>query len=239
MEAHALRQMSLRSFVGFLILSAIIAIATVLDDDFDIVHLKILATTFTIASASICAMACAAHLEKYNQKTIALAGISSCTVGAVLIVIGMWSEFSSTGYWQTTISVIVVAVAIAHSLVLWLPRMPDKQKWIQKTGSVATTALALLLVIGVWREDAPSLYLKLVAISAILTGLCTITLPIMIKLHGTTEQESPEQPAPDADSTLVLTQLTDDIYQDCAGNQYNVLPLEELLPLESDSTRRV
>ena len=58
MNFTEIKKVLLKLFVGFLILTAIIAIISVLSGEFGELQGKILATTLTISMASICSMSC-------------------------------------------------------------------------------------------------------------------------------------------------------------------------------------
>ena len=64
MDYSEIRKLALKIFIGFLGLTAVIAIISVLAGQFGELQWKILGTTFTISAASICSMSCAAFIEK-------------------------------------------------------------------------------------------------------------------------------------------------------------------------------
>ena len=64
MDYAEFRRASLRTFLGFLALTAAVAVVSVLSGDFGETQVKVLLTTLTISAASMCAMACAAFIEK-------------------------------------------------------------------------------------------------------------------------------------------------------------------------------
>ena len=109
MNYKEIRRFSLIVFIGFLILTALIAIVSVLSGTFGDIQWKILGTTFTISAASICSMACAAFMEKKKQVPVGMAGIALCVITAALVIIGMWPEINCDEYWKVTSTCGVVA----------------------------------------------------------------------------------------------------------------------------------
>ena len=75
MNSRELKRTLLKVFVGFLSLTAAIAILSVLTGEFGAFQVKVLATTMTISAASICAMSCAAFIEIRRKKVLGTIGI--------------------------------------------------------------------------------------------------------------------------------------------------------------------
>ncbi len=213
MDYTEIRKLSLRIFLGFLGLTALIAIISVLRGKFGELQFKILATTFAISAASICSMSCAAFIEKRKLLELGLAGIALSVVAAILVIVGIWAEIDSDEYWKTTITVIVSAVAFAHSFLLVLPELDDKQKWVQPASAVSIGVLALQIIAAVWGEIDYEGYYRILAVVAIIVGLETLAIPILMKLRKGNIQKKEK---------LVLEKIENDIYSDSAGNKYQL-----------------
>ncbi|GAF67867.1 unnamed protein product, partial [marine sediment metagenome] len=183
MDYTELRKLSLKIFIGFLALTALIAIITVLGGKFGEIQMKILATTFTISAASICSMSCAAFIEKRKLIKLGLAGIILSVISAILLIIGMWPEIKNDEYWKTTITLIVAALAFAHAFLLVLPDLEDNQKWVQKVALGAIGILAVQIIVAVWGEIDNESYYRLLAVVAIIVGLATLVIPILTKMR--------------------------------------------------------
>jgi VIT1/CCC1 family predicted Fe2+/Mn2+ transporter len=94
----------------------------------------------------------------------------------------MWPEIDSEEYWKTTITFFVFAIAFAHVFLLVLPQLDNKQKWVQLASSISIGILALLIVVAVWGEIDAEDYYRLLAVVAIIVGLETLVVPILMKL---------------------------------------------------------
>ena len=133
MNYTEIRRLSLKVFLGFLGLTAVIAILSLVAGDWSELELKILATSFTISTASICSMSCAAFIEKKKLPLLGIPGILLSVSAAILLIVGLWwdiSEIDIDGYWQTAFTFIVLAFASAHAFQLVLPELDERQKWI-------------------------------------------------------------------------------------------------------------
>lgn len=208
-----IKKLSLKVFVGFLGLTAVIAIISVLSGEFGELQWKILATTFTISAASICAMSCAAFIEKRKLLKLGLSGIFLSIIAAALVIFGIWPEIDSDQYWKTTASVGVFAVALAHAFLLVLPQLNDKQKWFQLVSAVSICILAALIVNAVWFEIEEEEYYRMLAVVAIIVALETLVTPILMKL---------QKPNPRQIEQLILKKIEDNIYMDSTGKKYEL-----------------
>jgi len=184
MDSAAIRKGSLRAFLLFLILTALLAMATVLQGgNFGDLEFKALATSFTVSGASICAMSSAAFMERRRGRILGMLGILLAAAAAILLIGGLWSRNAGDPYWKATLTVIVLAVGFAHAFLLALPELDEEQEWIQKAIPVSIGFLAFLIILGVWKEITESGYLRLITAVAIFVGLETVAIPILVKLH--------------------------------------------------------
>lgn len=217
MNITEIKKFSLKLFVGFLILTALIAIVSVLTGTFGEVQWQILGTTFTISAASICSMVCAAFMEKKKQVPVAVVGIVLCVTTAVLVIAGIWPEIVSKSeeYWKATATCGVLALAFSLTFLLTLPTLDDRQKWIQPASSITIGILALLIIAAFWFQSQKweELYLRVLAVVAILVGLETLIIPILMKLRkgpGLTTVK------------LILEKIEGELYKDMNGTRYHV-----------------
>ena len=213
MNYTGIRKLSLKIFLGFLALTALIAIIFVLSGDFGKLQWKILATSFTISAASICSMLCAAFIEKKRLIEVGLSGIFLSIFSAILLIVGMWVEIDSEAYWKTAITLVVTALAFAHALLLVLPKLDDKRKWVQGVSSVSIGVLALQIVVAVWGEIDDKGYYQFLAVVAIIVALETLAIPILMKLRKGNGQKGEK---------IVLEKLERNIYRDSAGKKYQL-----------------
>lgn len=212
------RKVFLLLFIGFLTLTALIAIVSVLIGDFGELQLKILATTFTISSASICAMSCAAFIEKGKSKGLGTLGMACATIAAVMVIAGVWIEIDPEAYWKTTITFIVLGIAFAHAFLLTLPNLDKSHKWIQVASSVNIGILGLQVVGAVWSEIDHGGYYKLLAVVSIIVVFFTLIIPILMKMEKGNESTTEQ---------LILLKNDDGTYSDKNGAAYRVSKIEK------------
>ena len=213
MDYAKLRDISLKIFIGFLGITALIGIISVLYGAFGEIQLKILATSSTISGASILSMACAAFIERKKLAKIGLLGILFAISAATLSIVGIWSEFDDEVYWKTTVTFVVIAIAFAHAFLLVLPKLDDKQKWIQGVASISIGMLALMAVVALWGEIEDEDYYRILAAVGIIVGLVTLVVPIFMRLRKGINKGKKQ---------LVLERIKAETYRDSAGHVYRV-----------------
>lgn len=215
MNIHHLRSWFLKSFVGFLSLTALIAIVSVLAGEFGETQAKILATSFTVSAASICSMACAAFIEKRGGRRLGTAGIGAAALAAALLIAGVWAEVDSEYYWKTVVTAIVVALAIAHTFLLHLPKLADRFDWAQPASAALIGLLGAMVIAAAWGEIDEEGYYRLLTVVSILVVLFTLLVPVFWRIgRGET----------DTRRRLLLTEDADGCFRDAEGRAYRVEP---------------
>lgn len=213
MNYTAMKRFFLKLFLGFLGITAAVAIISVLGGEFGKLQEKILVTCFAVSASSICSMACAAFIERKRQVGLGLAGICLSIVSAIIVIVGVWAEIASDEYWKTLITFTVAAISFAYIFLLMLPSLEEKYKWIQWAFCVSVAVLAMQIIIAVWGEIQADSYYRALAVVAILVGLQTLAIPILSRLHNRSEIQ-PEK--------IILERLSDDIYRDAKGKKYRL-----------------
>ena len=217
MDYATLRRLSLKTFIAFLILTALIAIVSVLVGEMGKLQFKILATTFTISVAGVLSMIAAAFIESRGRTVLGLVGLAAAGVAAVLFLVGVWAEMEDSEFWKTTGTAAVITFAFSQSFLLSLPRLDERQNWVQPV-TVGTIGLLAAQIIGaIWGETDSELYVRLLTVVAILVGLETIVIPILMKLRKGGEP---------AKRVLVLERIDAETFRDSNGERYRVEKLD-------------
>lgn len=211
-----LRRIFLKGFIGFLSLTAILAIMTMLSGNFGPTQGKILLTTLTISSASICALSCAAFIEKRKAAPLGLTGIGLAVVAAGHVLIGIWMEPFSEVYVKWMFSLVIAAVAFAHAFLLVLPDLDRAHRWVQAVSVVSIAVLALEIIIGMIYDIHGSGYFRLIGVTAIVVALETLVVPILLKLKKSQTQQSL------AKTRLVLEKVEDNLWRAADGKCYQL-----------------
>lgn len=131
-----------------------------------------------------------------------------------MLILGIWMEVHSEGYWKNTAILCVFSIACAYSLALLAVHLKPQQRWLQ----IATTANILFLAAVISymildKVDNEGIF-KIVAVLAILAALETLVVPVLGRL-AKVQSVQPQ-------ATLLLTPREDGAYEDKRGRIYNV-----------------
>ena len=207
----------LRAFIGFLVLTALVAVITVIQGEFGDLQAKILGTSLTISIASVCSLSSAAYLERGGIRWAGLAGIVFAFAGGVMLIGIMWFELTGDFYIKSTLTLIIGAFSFAHALLLLLPNLMKRYQWIQKAMIVSVTLLALMGSVAIWLELENDLYFRVLIVVAIAVGLQTIVIPLLLKIQ--TENFEGKK---GKNERLILEKADDGTYHDSKGDRYSV-----------------
>ena len=213
MDYAQTRKAFLKGFLGFLVVTAVLAIYSILTDTFGPLQAKILGTSAIISAASILSMACAAFLERRRIPWLGFTGIASAVAAALVAIIAIWGEIENRDMIRAIMSLVVVAVGFAHAFLLVLPQLDRNQEWVQKASSTIIAVLAIMLIAMIWGDFESEWYARILSVMAILTGLVTLTVPLMMRLR----KESHE-----AVRKLALTEREDGLFEDSDGTVFRV-----------------
>jgi hypothetical protein len=202
-----------------------------LNREFGETQLKVLVTTFSITGGSICAMACAGFIERKGTKAVGIVGIVAASVAVPLVIIGVWGDIHENEYWRTTVTSIVLSVALAHACLLHLPSLAASHRWIQPASAILIGLLALQIILAVWGRIKEEGYYRLMAALSVLVVLVTLVVPICSRLGAKADEGRPEQ-GPDmakgghVPEQLALHRLSGAIFADQLGRRYQVTEIQ-------------
>lgn len=218
MNSLEAKRLFLKLFVGFLCLTAAVAILSVLSGDFGEFQMKVLASSFSISAASICAMSCAGFMAKRKQKQLGLMGMVFSVAAAVFLNAGLWLEIDGAEYWKATITLIVIAAALAHAFLLALPDLNPRYRRVQIAAGISIGFLASQIIVLIWAEVRDGSYLRFLVVVSIVVVLLTLVIPILMKIGGR---------GPQRRGRLLLSEKVDGTYVDESGQSYRVTKISE------------
>ena len=177
--------------------------------------LRILVTSSTITTACICSIACAAFIERKDRKAIGLTGMVSCVIAAVLVIVATWVD-PSEEFWKLTLTFVVIAGVLTHSLFISIPELEKKFVWIKITTVTFISVLGILLIFSILNEYQNIFLFRVILVVAIITLFGTVSIPIFSRITNIRKIES---------ATLQLTLVSGNIYRDSLGNEFELKEL--------------
>jgi len=211
------RKLFLKGFLGFLVITALLATLAILTNLFGDYQERILGTSAVITVTSILALSCAAYLERNPSNHFGLVGIASSVLAATLAIIAMWAEIQASDYIKVMLTAFVPAVGCALAFLLLLAPLDARYAWAQTASTSSITVLGVMLTAMIWGDFQAAWYLDALAVMWIVVGLATLAIPIMMKL-STGEPNAPVR--------LTLTHIEGDHFRDAAGRRFRVESLD-------------
>jgi peptidoglycan biosynthesis protein MviN/MurJ (putative lipid II flippase) len=194
-ERSDLTRVFLWALVGFLALTAALAIVLFLRGDFGETELRLLATTLALGFYSLTGLAGATVVARDWLASFGWLTIVVSAGGLILAVVAIWAnrEGESEGLAKAALVSLVLSASFAWGSLL-LPRRRDGDPGSLSAALVATLAavavLAGMLVILILREQEPGdLYFRLLGVVAVLAVLGTLLLPIVRRIGGQARTE--------------------------------------------------
>jgi hypothetical protein len=216
MNTVLLRQLSLRGFIGFLILTALIAVVTVLVGNFGELQFKILASSFSVSIASICAMSGAVFMESRGPRWLGVLGIVIALIGVLLVNLGLWLEPGNWTFWKIAFVFVVVSLGLAHGFLLQLPSLNVAYKWVQPLSAISIALLVALISAALIFDLSGDWLWRVMTVVAIVVVLCSALIPILLRLGASSTVRV----------KLVLELLENGVYQSADGKRFEVRELE-------------
>ncbi len=216
MDTKDLRRLLLMTGIGFLTLTALIGIFSVLTGEFGAFQAKVLGTTLTISVVSVCSMAAAAFIEVRRRVGLGITGIATAAFAGVLLIIGIWGEVGDADYWRVTFTMIVVGLTFAYSFLTALPQLAQAYRWCYVVAPVVAGLLSLQVLMIIWEVADGDDWFRILTATSIVVVLLSLIEPILARMSrsgiGSVER-------------LVLTQRHEQVFADAEGRLYKVEPL--------------
>lgn len=226
----AMKTVLLYLLIGFLMLSALFAIITVLTGRFSHFEIKVLLTAMVIVFTSIGSLSCSTYMARSGRTWPGVAGITLAVFSASLIILGLWWGVRDyrVEYWKTAIVTATFAAAFAHSLALLSVRLPLKHLWIRVITTVNIFLLAAAIsamVIYIWEmhkaAGLKAIMLRSIIMLAILAALETLAIPILSSMTRYKKEGENSM------KRVILTEREEGLYEDPGGNLYRVEKVEK------------
>ncbi|MDP6822814.1 MAG: hypothetical protein QF554_05935 [Dehalococcoidia bacterium] len=187
------RSAGLQVFVVSVVISAALAIISLIRGEFGDTDGKILMTALAVAAASVLTLSNGIVLERGRSGLLAslpsLAILVSIT-GFVLLIVMVWNDFEFEDLGKTAASVVIVGVALTHWSLVSIARIPARFRWLRNAAYPLSGLLAAFLVSALWERVEGPATAQTVGVIGVLTVATSIILPVLQRLSpsGTTKR---------------------------------------------------
>ncbi|HMO58352.1 MAG TPA: cupin domain-containing protein [Roseiflexaceae bacterium] len=187
-------RIALYTLIGSVVISAGLGIVAILAGNWGWFEIRILLTTSTISAASIGALACAALWERRQTRPVPLSGMVLIGSSTMMIILGIWGDIDSEGYWKLALILAAFAVATAHIALLSLARLAPRFGWAMIVASIAIYGLAAIISATILFEDSTSFGFQLMGVASIVAASMSILIPIFHRLGRNSSTPSDQKP---------------------------------------------
>jgi len=184
--SHSFRRPLLFALIGSVIFAALLGIVLVLQAKWGWFEVRVILTTITIATASVCGLACDLSRTPRGTNAVPIAGLVLTAIAAAMILLGMWLDVNAEEYWKAAASVSILAVATAHVSLLSIARLEGNYWWVFLIACQIIFGLALLLMAVIIIEIDIDRTYRFIAALAILDAAVTVIVPILHRLSKAT-----------------------------------------------------
>lgn len=175
----------LNLFIVMTIITTIVALIAVLQNNFSHEQIQILLTCAVITFMSLCSLSCINFLEKSSQamivKICAYAGFIISMLSTISTICAIWLEISQDEFIKAIIILLIFSYAIAHTFALLSFKLSKSASPILFV--VASTFFLFTLYTSqmLIYESSDEGSFKILIIFCILIALFTILIPVLAK----------------------------------------------------------
>jgi hypothetical protein len=180
LRGSALKRVALTTALGAVVVAAVLGIVALLGGGFGDTEGKILTTSLLVTAAAVVSLACAVALEAGRLGRLPYAGIAASLVSFAMFIAGIWVEIRTDAYWKAAITLLLIALAIAHSGLLDLARL--SRLWPLRAAQILTALAAVLIVIAMWAEIDAEGYWRGTGVVLVLFAAATVAVPILHRM---------------------------------------------------------
>jgi hypothetical protein len=176
------KRTGLQVLIVSVVISAALAIFSLLKGEFSDTDGRILLTALSIAAASVLTLSNGIALEQGRSRPLALLAIIVSVAGFGMLVITIWNSFDLDDLVKTAASTIFVGVTLTHWSLVSIARIPARFRLLQIAAFPLSGVLAAFLIGALWERVDGSQTAQIASVIAILTVAITIILPVLQRL---------------------------------------------------------
>jgi hypothetical protein len=194
--------------VGALCLAALVAIGIFLFGRFGETEARLLGTAVAVAGYSLTGLAASTLLGR-RPTWLAPLGLGASGAGFVLMVALIWTAPDDGLLPRVTMTVLVLAVVIAHAGLL-LPRRADPPAAgavLRATLAAGAVLAVMLIALFLFALEPGEFYFRLLGVAAVLDVLGTLLVPILRKVGSGVAGASPAPGLEDQDGAAADLKL--------------------------------
>jgi len=176
------KRTGLQVLIVSVVISAALAIFSLLRGEFSDTDGYILLTALSIAAASVLTLSNGIVLEQGRNKPLATLAIIVSVAGFGILIITIWNSFDHDDLIKIAASTIFVGTMLTHWSLVSIARVPARFRLLQVAAFPLSGVLATFLIGIVWGMEEGSQTAQIAGVVGILTVAITIILPVLQRL---------------------------------------------------------
>ena len=176
------KRTGLQVLIVSVVISAALAIFSLLRGEFSDTDGHILLTALSIAAASVLTLSNGIVLEQGRNKPLATLAIIVSVAGFGILIVTIWNSFDHDDLIKIAASTIFVGVTLTHWSLVSITRVPARFRLLQVAAFPLSGVLAAFLIGAVWEWVEGSQTAQFAGVVGILTVAITIILTVLQRL---------------------------------------------------------
>ena len=176
------KRTGLQVLIVSVVISAALAIFSLLRGEFSETDGNILMTALSISAASVLTLSNGIVLEQGRNKPLATLAIIVSVVGFGILILTIWNRFDHGELFQIAASTIFVGTTLTHWSLVSIARVPARFRLLQLSAFPLSGVLAAFLIGLVWGLEEGSQTGQITGVVGILTVAISIILPVLQRL---------------------------------------------------------
>lgn len=187
-EKRQMKRALLYSSVASVGLAALSGIVIVLRGHWGWFEFRVIATTITIATASLLGLACDLSRTPRGRNWLPRTGMVLTSISAMLIVMGIWETSWSMVYWKSTFILSVFAIATVHASLISIAQLARRFRWISWLTKQLIFGLALLISVAILFEIDDEPMIRFIATLAMIDAALNLIIPLLHRISKTDQR---------------------------------------------------
>ena len=176
------KRTGLQVLIVSVVISAALAIFSLLRGEFSDTDGHILLTALSIAAASVLTLSNGIVLEQGRNKPLATLAIIVSVAGFGILIVTIWNSFDHDDLIKIAASTIFVGVTLTHWSLVSIKRVSARFRLLQVAAFPLSGVLATFLIGMVWGLEESSQTAQIAGVVGILTVAITIILTVLQRL---------------------------------------------------------
>ncbi len=191
----AIKKTLLYGLVASTVLGAVLGIVVILNNRWGWFEVRVLLTTLILAIASLCGLASELARMPTGRNWLPKLSLALCLSSTVMILSGIWIDFTSEAFWQMTWVSVTFSIAVVHICLLSIAKLSRRFRWLYFVACQLILGLASLISAMVFEWIQDDEFIRLIAVLTIAVAAVSLIIPVLHRVSRLELSETSSAPA--------------------------------------------